>query len=206
MRSEVLSTACGVILLVSCAGCTAPRAAADGSAAMESFANIGGQCTRPVAQFAADANALLAEVALLKNHPAWPEMAGILNAYPSIQHLEGQDEAAWKTKASIAQWEQRWRVSSQVILGNHSQLVQRTNALEQRRVVLMDACKAAYNGAAALFLSEALRQSYPAAWISLSDSMYKNRDLIESLLNLYRIDSWGLYYRLPFRSDGPNPQ
>ncbi len=127
-------------------------------------------------------------------------MARILNAHASIEHLEGKDEAKRKTEASIGRWEQKWQVSSQVILGNYSQLVQRTNELEHRRVALVDACRAVCNRGAGAFAAEALDQPYPemALWISFSNTVYELRNTIEASLSLYRVDTLGLYYRIAY--------
>src|SRR5262249_50079299 len=87
---------------------------------------------KAVETFYTEAYKLKGQATLLSNHPGWSDMQQIIQSYPSIKSVEGEEQACLKHKMALIRWNQKWNASAQNM---YSFLL----SLEMRSLDLMNA-------------------------------------------------------------------
>jgi len=139
-------------------------------------------------EFASEADALIQEIALLRNHPGWPEMEEIIRAAPSIEYVEGQAVAEKKTTAAIGEWSKKWSAPGQKMLTKYLELAERSRALESRRSLL--------DQERGLVYAEWVAAVAEASILSeLGETPMMLLHRMKSSVDRYGVDSLGLYIK-----------
>ncbi|MBI3428863.1 MAG: hypothetical protein HY050_02145 [Actinobacteria bacterium] len=139
-------------------------------------------------KFNLEAMALIQEVTLLKNHPGWPDMEKILNSVPSVQYIEGREEADRKLQSAILEWNRKWDAPGKDMIVKYRDLVERSGALELQRAALLKEWNQVYNEWVVLVLTQSAE---PMQVVKLSKILDERT---RSSLNEYALDQLGLLY------------
>lgn len=129
---------CGMVLVSAAACATTDRSDPELQARRaKAYAQLN-QWYRRFNEFARQADTLVQEIGLLRNHPGWADMEDIIKAAPSIEYLEGTITAERKTVTAIDQWSRRWRAPGEKMITNYIALTERSKELERERMALLN--------------------------------------------------------------------
>jgi hypothetical protein len=202
MHPTTRSTILSAVVLAVCAACSGggaagrtPREAEVSAAEAKAEHRV---WSGRLSAFRERASAAIAEGALLRHHPGWPEMQKIIRARPSLRRFDGEDVAREKTAAALAEWNRRWNSPGESLLRAYDTLAAQSQRLETERIGLLEQRHEVWKRGNDGILRQ-IASARSAAEMQALNGMLARwnrlRDEDLSVLEAYGLDALGLYQR-----------